>query len=404
MEKPRILVLTSTYPSTITGNEPRFVADLSERLGKSFDVTVLTQHRPGTPLREDRNGITIVRYRYAPERFELLSENGGMANAIKASPLLIFLVPLLFLAQVLAIRKAVSAYRPQLIHAHWLIPQTLCAVIARYFCKDKPAIISTAHGGDVYGLKGPMMTAVKRWSLRRIEKLCVVSTAMRTYLSHQMGIDEAHIGLMPMGADLENTFVPNPEVERIPAQLIFVGRLVEKKGLRFLLDCIPELASQYTDMKLLIIGEGPEEALLRQRVQTMAIGDRVQFLGSLPHQEIAKLLQTSQCAVFPFVQAESGDMEGLGLVVIEAMGCGCLVVTGDVPAIHDMIQTKKTGLICNPGNPDSISKAISFAIGDRQSAAKIAQNGHKYAVATYGWDMCSNRYAALFSGMIEGND
>ena len=402
MSNPKkILVLTSTYPATADSNDPRFVADLSERLSADFDILLLTQHRPGTPNTESRNGVSIIRYRYAPERLELLSENGGIANALQANPWLALLLPFFVLAQINAIRKLIAEEKPALIHAHWLIPQSFCAIIARALGKHRPLIVATAHGGDVYGLRGQLAMFLKRWTLKHIDRLCVVSTAMRSFLSAQTGIDQKEIDVMPMGADLENMFVLNPHIDRIDNRLAFVGRLVEKKGLKYLIQCFAELALDRPGLTLQIAGDGPLRDSLERQTHELGISHQVQFLGSLSHSEVARLFQSSGCAVFPFVQAGSGDMEGLGLVVLEAMGCGCLVVAGDVPAVHDMIVTNKTGLLCDPTDRQSMLVTMKTAIDDSDVAHRIANAGHEFAREHYGWSASTVRYRDLFLDLLK---
>ena len=161
--KPKLLVLTSTYPRNADDYEPRFVADLCIQLKQNYEIQVLTQHRPGTESNQEIDGVNIQRFRYAPERFEILSETGGISNTLSSKPWAWFLVPIFAIAQIRAIRKQVKNFKPDIIHAHWLIPQTLSAVIALKLCSGKTPLVSTSHGADIFSFRGKGFSILKKW-------------------------------------------------------------------------------------------------------------------------------------------------------------------------------------------------------------------------------------------------
>ena len=397
--KPRVLVITSTFPRNEYDHEPRFVADLCSELAHRFEITVLTQHRPGCALRETTADYEIIRFRYAPENLELLSENGGITSSLKKNRWLWLLIPFFIFFQVVAIRKLVKSGKFSIIHAHWLIPQGFAAAIATLMCSNPPPVICTGHGADIFGFQGGISSKIKRWIVNRSSSITVVSQSMKSYLKNELSTIQEKIYVIPMGTNLNQIFTPGDGI-RNRGQIAFVGRLVEKKGLKYLIQIIPSLSSQLENIRLVIAGTGPEKPELEHLVADLNIEACVAFVGAKNHSEIAELYRSSEACVFPFVQASGGDMEGFGLVTVEAMGCKCPVVVGDIPAIKDIVINGETGLICRPKDPEDMVNIILKLMKNEDIRTKLANTAYDFAHQNFSWEKIGERYAKLFSDTI----
>ncbi|MHB8424930.1 MAG: glycosyltransferase [Gammaproteobacteria bacterium] len=134
--RPRLLVLTSTYPRWPDDQEPGFVHELCKRLTDDFDVTVLSPHAPGATTVEIMDGVHVRRYRYAPAGWETLVNNGGIVTNLRRQPWKWLLVPGFLLKQAWATWRLIQCLRPDVMHAHWLLPQgLLIAVLGRIGCR-----------------------------------------------------------------------------------------------------------------------------------------------------------------------------------------------------------------------------------------------------------------------------
>lgn len=395
MIKPRILVLTSTYPRTEGDNEPRFVADLCSELATNFDITVLTQSRPGAAKHEARENYEIFRFRYAPKALELLSEKGGITTSLKNNKLLWLLIPLFVFFQVLSVRRHLKSNRYFAIHAHWLIPQGLAAGIANTIVRNPVPLYCTGHGGDIFGLKGKVLSRIKKWIIDQSACVTVVSQSLKSYLQTELKVDPNKVLVIPMGTNLSEIFTPR-DIDRKAGQIAFVGRLVEKKGLKYLIEVVPKLASRFGHLKLIVAGAGPDRPELEELTKRLDINQYVEFIGSRSHKQIARLYSSSELCVFPFVQATNGDMEGFGLVVVEAMGCKCPVISGDVPAVKDIVTHKKTGIICEPRNSDQFAQTIIYLLENQELRTSLAKNAYLHVNENFSWEIIGKRYAALF--------
>jgi len=108
------------------------------------------------------------------------------------------------------------------------------------------------------------------------------------------------------------------------------------------------------------------------------------------------LYRTATLAIFPFIVAKSGDQEGFGLVQVEAMGCACPVIVGDLPAIHDIITHKENGLIFPSGNAEALADAIIKLLDDPELRDRLAGEGRKSVVQKFDWEVIAGKYSQCY--------
>ena len=292
----RILVTTSTFPRWGNDVEPSFVFELCRRLKENYRVHVLAPHAVGALLEEQFDNVQVTRYRYFFNGWERLAYQGGILANMKQQPLRIALVPFFSLFQVAAILKLLRRYRFDLIHAHWLIPQGLCTTVVRRLTNHAPPLLCTSHGGDLFGLKGEFMTWLKRCVLNDAYAVTTVSHAMKDAI-RPLGVDMEKVQTIPMGVDLQNLFIP-PENRKQSKSILFVGRVVEKKGLRFLIEAMPAILEKHPDAKLRVAGDGQELTVIKKLANNLGVDRRIQFLGAVSNGSLPGLYQTSDVVVF----------------------------------------------------------------------------------------------------------
>lgn len=395
--KQKILVLSSTFPRWENDHEPPFVYELSKRLSDNYEVYVLAPHTPGSKSDENLQNLNIHRFKYAPERLEKLAYNGGMSTNLRLHPSRYLLVLPFIIAELFSAIRITRKENIDLIHAHWIIPQGLVAIITAAIVKNHPRTLITAHGADVYTRKGGLVSSLKRFILNRCDHLTVVSHGMSESVKKLN--PKCNLDIIPMGTDLTYTFVPDVSKQE-KSKIIFVGRLVEKKGVKFLIDGINQLHSIYPDLSLVIIGHGPEKTALQEYADALGISNRIIFTGGLPQAEIPSYLQQSSIAIFPFIQAGDGDQEGFGLVLVESMGCGCATITTGLPAVKDIIRHRITGICIDEGNPSDIVEGVTELLEDEALRTRLSESGRKYVVSKYDWSVIANSYLALIDKLL----
>jgi len=400
VKRTRVLVLTSTFPRWEMDTEPAFVFELSRRLSESFNVTILSPRAPGSKKQESIAGLRVIRFPYFFSRWEKLAmHGGGILSQLETNPLYYLMVPFFLMGQLLAVIRLVRNEHFDLIHAHWLIPQGLIAALSMWIAGENVPLLCTSHGGDLFALKGKGLQRLKCWIMDKSAALTVVSKAMRKTVV-DMGVAPDKVEVIPMGVDLKGLFTPDPGVQRKTDELLFVGRLVEVKGLQILLDAMPKVLAKHPGIRLVVAGAGPLESELRASAAKLNMTDCVDFLGMVPQLKLPSLYQQATLAVFPFIVTKSGVQEGFGLVVVEAMGCCCPVIAGDLPAIQDTVVHEENGLIFPSGNAQVLADSILKLLDDPEFRARLAGEGRKSVVQNFDWEIIAGKYSHIYQELI----
>ena len=397
MKKPqhnklKLLVLASTYPRWKKDTLPPFVHELARRLTNTFDVHVLAPHAPGAAVHEILDGVQIHRFRYLPESLETIAYSGGMLPGLFSRPWRLLGVPIFLLAQWISAIRLLRRYRFGVVHAHWLLPQGLIAVLAVKVSGVHAGILCTGHGADVFALNGKLVRHLKGYALKNSARVTVVSNAMLDALRSITVIDQRY-SVLPMGVDAVNRFVPGSTPPN-PRSILFVGRLAEKKGVRFLLEALA-LIEDRAGIKLRIIGSGTEEAHLRMLTEQLHLNEQVKFEGPVPNQALPDWYQNSAITVFPSIATPYGDQEGFGLVPAEALACGCAVIASDLPAVRDVIRDKETGLLVPPKSSKALADAIESLMADSDLRLRLTKQGRCFIVENLDWSIISIKYNSI---------
>ena len=390
-DKPiNLLVATSTYPRRANDPDPGFVHELCRRLANNhIQVTVLAPRAPGLAELEVMDGVNVRRFGYFVRSAERLAYDGGILSKLRQQPWLYLLVPFFVAGLWWALRRELRRDY-DLVHAHWVVPQGLAAAWAR---KSRlPPLLVTLHGGDLFGLRQWPMPSLKGRALRASQRIAVVSQHMRDVLMRDFAAPGERIAVLPMGVDLQQRYTIDPTEERVPGSILFVGRLVEKKGVRYLLEAFALARSSLPELTLDIAGDGPLRDELQRRASELRVNDRVRFLGPKAQAQIPTLFRRASLAVVPSIVADSGDQEGLGLVTIEAMGCGCPVVASDLPAIRDVVCHNETGRMAAPADASALADAIETAFRLPDETARLAENARRYVEQHFDWQQVADRY------------
>ncbi|MBM3428882.1 MAG: glycosyltransferase family 4 protein, partial [Bacteroidetes bacterium] len=401
-EKDVLLVLSSGYPrfpGDILGGAP-FVHELAKRMVGNFEVHVLTPYCRGSSTTEVMDGVSVRRYRYLPPGVADLTGEGGIADNLKSSafnflkvPPLVFLMLLILLRDLIRFRK-----RRVVIHAHWIIPQGIVAIIAKSCLPWKVRVLSTAHGSDVMAFSSGIIAPIQRFILRQSDAVTVVSGALAANLRSRFEIENAVVA--PMGIDT-SLFHPARATSEIKFRLspqgpmvLFVGFLVEVKGVDVLLEAFAKVVAVHPAAKLIIVGDGQERAPLEAFARRLGIGDKVEFLGALPQVEIAPLFASADVFVAP------SRREGFGLVFAEAMSAGALVVAPDIPPLNDLIKHEVSGYLVKPACPQSFAERVIQILNSPQNSDAIRGAARLEIVEQLGWDKVSKNYAQIFQNLV----
>lgn len=400
----KVLTLASTYPRWENDTEPMFVHNLAVELKNPHDIFALTPHTPNSKREELIDGIKVFRFKYAPTSWQNIAYDGGINSKLKKNKLNYLALPFFFIFQIYAILKLHKKYNFDLIHAHWIIPQGMCALIARHLMKgNKPKIIVTSHGGDLFSLQGGALTRIKKMVLRNSDKITVVSKTMKDLIDNWSIVPPTKISVYPMSVDLTKRFTPGDLSWNARSNLIYTGRLAEKKGVEFLINAMKSIVTASPEVKLTIIGDGPLKDDLIDLTNKLNLTSNITFLGAIENAQIPALLQKAKIAIFPSIITSDGDQEGLGLTIIEAMGCGCLAICSDLEAIKDIVESGHTGYLFPQKSSSELSALVLRTLRSDQSAS-IAYKGSLYVKDQFDKTVCRKNYSELYLSLAKGSN
>jgi len=391
--KPLVLVVTSTLPRWQDDTEPRFVLDLCLALASRYRIIVLAPHCRGAAMQERIGDVEILRFRYFAEGGERLAYDGGMLPKLRRQPWLWALVPFFMAALVVAIARILRREPVAVVHAHWLVPQGLAARVARLLAFRPVPLVCTAHGADVFGLRGAFARALQRWVGAGCARVGAVSEALADELVRR-GIARERIRLLPMGIDVPQP--APPASQRDPRLIAFAGRLVEKKGVGVLLQAFSQLRTRVPGLRLCIAGGGPELERHRREAAALGVDAATSFLGPVSHDQVQDLFSRAAVAVMPSLTAADGDAEGLGLVMIEAMAARCPVITSDLPVVRGVIRPEETGLTFPERDAPALAAALERVLADAALAARLGDRGRREVEGRFSWQAVAASHAAAY--------
>jgi glycosyltransferase involved in cell wall biosynthesis len=170
------------------------------------------------------------------------------------------------------------------------------------------------------------------------------------------------------------------------------ARFVAVKGQRHLLDAMVLLAVDAPVVKLVLCGEGPNEAELRNRVASSDLAERVTFAGLLPHPQVIELIAAADAVVMPSLY------ESFGLVAVEAMAASTPAVVTDVDGFREVVGESQAALLVQPGSGEAIARALRKLMTDPGLPAQLARAGEERAAA-FDIDRCAEQWLDLFASL-----
>lgn len=381
----KILFIVTAYPRHEGDVITPWMGQTIDELRKSgLDVEVLAPSYRGSATGKI-NGVTVHRFRYGPASMETLTHDMPALERIRRNPPFAALLPAYIAAGSAAARRVAREGNFDVVHAFWPIPHGLFGVAARN--ASRAALVSTFFSAEL------MWKGATRQIVAPILKSIVDSSDAITVISSYTGLRLREFApnvdtvTIPFGAAAVSRIAPELPRTRSSAdkfELLFVGRLVKRKGVDVLLRAAKLLADD-PRLHVRIVGGGPEKEALQTLANSLDLSRSVSFDGVVDSNRIAELFADCDALVLPAIVTESGDTEGLGVVLIEAMGYGKPVIASSAGGIVDIVANEDTGLLVPPGDPEALARAIRRAMDDPGTLSDIAARGSEFAERRFGW-------------------
>jgi phosphatidylinositol alpha-1,6-mannosyltransferase len=281
-------------------------------------------------------------------------------------------------------------------------------VLARIFRRKG---IVQAHGLDVVYSRSIYQFFCVRW-LQACDRV-IANSGYTASLVQQKGAALDRITVIPPGVDLE-AFRRSVNAEAIKKRfglegkqiILFVGRLVRRKGVKeFIEKSLPKIIHQLPDVRFVVVGDNPKQSLTQREdvlseikavISELKMQDHVHLLGALQDNDVIELYHACEMVIFPAL-AVPEDVEGFGIVLLEAAAAGKPVVSTRIGGIADAIEHKASGILVAPEDYGSMSQSIIDLLSDQKVRSEIGEYAQKRVKETFCWDSIIQRYEKAFA-------
>jgi phosphatidylinositol alpha-1,6-mannosyltransferase len=391
-----ILVVTDVFPPRV-GGSGRWLWEVYRRL-PGDGVVIAAGDAPGARDFDARQSLRTERVTLSfPTRFLRPRSLGPYANAYRR------------------LRALVRSEGVVQLHSGRSVPEGLLALAIRL--RTGVPYCCYAHGEEVnlsnrelrppwyrrrvYGSRE--LAVLVYLVLRGADYVIANSENTRAILTRRWGLPARRVRLLHPGVDTA-FFVP---AERDPAVrgalgwdgrtvLLTVGRLQKRKGHDVLLPAVAALRRRHPELLYSIVGEGDERPLLERTVDELQLRDHVQFLGEV--NEATLLACYQQCDLFVLPNRDiDGDIEGFGMVLLEAQACGKPVIAGSSGGTHEAMNPPETGMVLPCDRPDTLIPVLDELLSNPRRRANMGHAARDWVIERFGWDRLAARAAEIFA-------
>jgi glycosyltransferase involved in cell wall biosynthesis len=379
LRSKHILVISSVYPTTPDGNHGAFIREtvLQMRLSHGIRFTIFAPAYEGSQP-HNLDDVEVYRFRYFFKRFENLVRDGAPTK-LQKQPLYILVALSYIVLGAWQLFWLCKKQKPDLIHVNWPFPHGLMAYPVHKLL-GIPMVFSF-HGAELLlAKKFSFVGAILRWQIPMAKSVTANSSFTQALIQKLYSED---VSVIPYGLTIEPK-APSVRNLEEDTKLLFVGRLDERKGLRYLLEALPLVLRKYP-VRLRIVGKGILEEEIKQQCHELKLDKVIDFLGFVSKEELANEYASCDIFVLPAIVDSKGDTEGLGIVMIEALAHEKPVIASAVGGIVDVIQSGVTGLLVNEKDPQVLAQSIIELIADPVRAKELGQQGLKDIQVRFGW-------------------
>lgn len=379
----------------ITTSFPRFSGDYSgifiHRLCKALcspevHISIVTPSHGKALSLERVTGCDVHRFQYFfPKSFQRFAYGpGGIPANLKRHPWLIGVAPFfifMFILKALQVSK-----KADLIHAQWLYSGMIASLIK--VIRGTPFIV-TLRGSDVcYAQKGNLYGLISRWVIRQADFVTTVSDELSKWAVRQ-GLPDHAVVVIRNGVDIGCATDRKPPSST--CDFIFVGNLVQGKGVHYLIQALSLVHRLEKDISLTVVGEGDAHDQLQCLVNEKGLRDIVRFTGRRSSEEVFLFMRQSACLVLPSLS------EGMPNVVLEAMACGIPVVASDLPGIREVVQDEETGFLVAPRDVEDLAQKLLILVQNPERRQKMGDRAyHSFSEMSLSWPKAAKQYLEVY--------
>jgi phosphatidylinositol alpha-1,6-mannosyltransferase len=346
-----VIIVTNNFLPSRGGIQTLISRIADEIVGDGTAVTVVAPNYPGSREFDASAKYRVVRYRQLPRPLEVLSMLRAYLRARSASNGTFLTVA--------------SAWWPS------------CFAVVAVPARIRGPLVVFAHGTEVGQSRNVLRNFLMKRTLAEADAV-LANSQFTANLLHAAGF-ASNVKLTPPGFDV-SPIAPNRAED---PTVLSVGRLIERKGFDRVLAALPDLIAKFPSLTYEIVGEGPQASDLREYARKLGVSERVRFLGSVSADELTAAYARAWCFALP-VRSVGLDVEGFGIVYLEAAMARLPTVGGRGSGAADAIEDGETGVLVDGNNVSEIRDALSALLSDRAMAEEMGQRGFMRA-SSFTW-------------------
>jgi len=413
-------VITHNYPRFIGDFSGNFVEALCEELtAQKQRITAWTPYDTAFARPLD-HPVRIRPYRYVwPERYHLLGYSRSMESDLALRLNAYALSPLMFAAGIATVLSEARATKPDILHAHWLLPNGfIAAVVSRQL--GIPLVISVPGSDAQVARSNPLFRRMARFAMQQADLMTANSADLRDAVLKiepnaasnfdliLYGTDPAKLRPDPTGVDLlkkklhigvqaDAGFVDAGRSNH-PLMVLCVGRMVYKKGFDILLRALAEPILHTYDVVAVMVGEGDQKAEWQTLAHQLGVADQVYWVGTVPTNEIGIYYNAADVLVNPAV---SNPADGLNVTVLDAMSCGKPVIGSNVAGNPLALRDGETGFIIPEQDPAALADRLARLADDTDLRTRMGAASRTRIEQELGWPHLARRYIDHFERIVK---
>jgi len=286
-------------------------------------------------------------------------------------------------------------------HCHYASNGDLAALL-KYLGVFNGKIVTTLHGEAGYTGEKRFKKGYKRLFDAGDLFLPMSNKERQTLIS--LGCDPRKIVIHRMGVDIGKfAFSPSGQGHNKKIRLLTVARLLEKKGIEYGIRTVAKVAKKYPDIEYKIGGDGPLTKNLQDLINQLGINEKVKILGFQLQEEIVELFNYADVFLAPSVTSKDGDIEGIPVVIMEAMARGLPVLSTYHAGIPELVQHGISGFLVPERDPDALAEKLEYLIENQNLWAKMGRAGRDFIERHHDIDKLNDQLVCMFQKLLEPN-
>ena len=366
----RILILTTAYLPQVGGSELA-IKNVTDRLPE-FDFDLITSRfSSDVPLYEKIGNVNVYRVGNFLSRFSFLLPKNFL-------PIAVF-----FKA-----RRLIAQHGPyDLIHAYQASQAAGGGWLLKWAYPRIPFLV-TVQEGKILTSQSMLTRFFRYFIFKKADHATVISNYLAKYVASQN--KNLPVTIIPNGVDLNKFPDSSFQFPVKDKTVITVSRLVEKNGVKDLIEAIAVVAKKIPDVRLMVIGDGDLKTDLIKRSESLGMENNVSFLGEIDNNLLPHYLAKAMVFVRPSLS------EGLGISFLEAMAAGVPIIGTPVGGIIDFLEDGETGLFCKVKDTQDIGEKIIRILSDKELHDKLANQGRELVRREYDWDIIVQKFRDIY--------